>query len=138
MVKKNILTVLFLCTIVLFYSCDAFKTTTSPEETLKERINLLMTSKLNGDWATVYDLYNTNFKNKISKKSFNRSKNMTFISYRIESLEMDTSKKMADAVVKSEIETGGYTLKDVPENQHWIIENGEWFLAVKPVTGFID
>lgn len=135
--KKYILSVLLLCTVILFYSCDAFKTT-SPEDKLKERINLLMTAKINGEWDKAYDFFDTNFKNKIQKKTFATPKKIIFLSYNIASLKMDASQKMADVLIKSSVEISGYTLKDAPENQHWIIENKKWFLAAKPITGFID
>lgn len=105
---------------------------------VEKRIHALMTAKVNGEWEKVYDFYDSNFKKSITKKVFAGPNKADFTAYQIEYIKLNPSGKSLDALVKSDMTSGTFDLKGVSEKQHWIMEDGQWVLVVKPVKGFID
>ncbi len=97
-----------------------------------------MTAKINGEWDKVYQYFDSNFKSKITKKSFDSPNKAIFKSYFIEYIKVDPSGEWVDALVKADMTVKTYDLKNVPEKQHWILEQGEWVIVVNPSGNFID
>jgi hypothetical protein len=104
-----------------------------PEETLKKRVEGLMGARIQGNWAEVYDFYDSAFRETISREDFdNHPRNMLFKSFRIEEIEILPSGEEATVKVRMDFSARGYDFKDAPENQQWIKQEGQWFLKVRP------
>lgn len=104
-----------------------------PEESLQKRVEGLMQAKIDGKWDVVYTFYDASFRNAVSKENFaNRTRNLRFKGFKIEEIEMLPSSKEARVKVGMDISLQGFDFKDAPKNQHWIKEEGKWFLKVQP------
>ena len=120
-------------------SCASFTLgNKDPEAMVRKNIIALMKVKIDGDWAKVYDFFDSNFKKQIKRKAFDHGNKAIFKSYHIEYIKVDPSGEWVDALVKQDMIVRSYNLKGVPEKQHWIKEKGKWVLVVKPAGNFID
>ncbi len=102
-----------------------------PEEVLRQRVDRLMTAKVNNDWGTVYDLINSSYTKTFPKENFiNRNREIRFSNYRFESLSIDPSGDAATVTVKYDMGVKMFDFDDQVEKQRWIRENGNWYLKV--------
>ena len=61
-----------------------------------------------------------------------------FVSYTIEKLKVNPAGTEGDVTIKSDMVVNTFDIKGAVEQQKWIIENGKWVFAAKPVIGFAD
>jgi len=135
-IKENVITLMLVSAMVLFIiGCSALAP--APEQVLKTRISELAQAKVKGDWGKVYDYYSSGFKSKIKKEEFLRGHKVAFNSFTIGKINLAEDNQTADVQVKYDAVVNGYDLSGMPENQHWIKEDGKWVLDVKPTKGFI-
>lgn len=100
---------------------------------LRLRAEQIMKAKVAGDWATVYDILEPAFRGKVPKKAFvNRTRNILFKGFKIKELQLMPSGKQATIKAAYDISMRGYDFKDAPEVQHWVFEEGQWYLKMKP------
>jgi len=131
--NKIVLFIIFLLIPAIFNSCT--QTTSNPEERIKERVHALMTAKVNNDWKSVYTFFDKNYKSKITKTRFNAARKIQFLEYHIKNIQMDPSNKKAQVLVMYNMMVNGVTVEKIKDQQSWIIESSDWFLAAKPITG---
>lgn len=110
----------------------------SPEARIEKRVHALMQAKLDRNWLKVYTFFDQNYKNKIPKTVFESPKKVKFLSYTIVKLKLNPTGTEAEVLVKSDMDVNDFTIKDAPDLQKWILENGNWFFAAKPTIGFTD
>jgi hypothetical protein len=103
----------------------------SPEEALRHRVDQLMNAKVNNDWEIVYDLMDSSYKKRMTKKNFlNMNREIQFSNYRFESLAIAPSGDTALVRVKYDMSVKVFDFEDQVEEQQWIREKGKWYQNV--------
>ncbi len=98
-----------------------------------------MTSKVKGDWNRAYTFYDKKYRNKISKERFVGPQKIQVLNYNIESIQMNPDSTKAKVLVRySMILSFGIKVDKAKDVQNWIIEDGNWYLAAKPVLHLAD
>jgi len=115
-------------------SCAQLFTTTSGQLNLTQRVSGLMNAKIEGDWNTVYNYYNQNYRNHVERNNFTRGGKITFTSYKIKSININPDTQTATAEVKTSFISGGFKFNDAISHQNWIIEHGNWYQKI-PLSG---
>ena len=104
-----------------------------PEAEIHERVEQLMKAKVSDDWETVYNLYNNAYRESITKTNFLRKpRNMVYKEFEIDGIDVLPTGTEANVTVKSGFMIQGYEIKDAPEKQKWVKEEGQWFQKVNP------
>jgi hypothetical protein len=119
-----------MATVVLVQACAVlpFK---SSEESLRQRVDQLMNAKVDNDWEIVYDLMDSSYKKRMTKKNFlNMNREIQFSNYRFESLAVDPSGDTAVVRVKFDMSVKVFDFENQIEDQQWIREKGNWYLKV--------
>lgn len=110
----------------------------TPEEALRSRVEKLMNAKVNNDWAEVYDCLASSYRKEMAQKDFVQMKrDMRFIKYTIDSIEIQPSGDEAIVKLKYDVKMQSFDFNDRPETQHWIKEDGNWFEVIKKRKGFL-
>lgn len=116
---------------VLMQACAALQFK-SPEEALRQRVDEMMNAKVNNDWEIVYDLMDSSYKKRMTKRNFlNLNREMQFSNYRFDSLTIDSSGDTATVRVKYDMSVKVFDFEDQVEEQQWIREKGKWYLKVE-------
>lgn len=132
--KKTII----LLALMIAFIHQGCSSTAELKSNLEKRVDALMTAKVKGDWTLVYTFFDEKFRAKTPKSLFETPKDVQFSDYQIEEIQMDPSNKKALVRIKHSMSVGGLTVDNVIDNQEWIVENKDWFLAAKPVIGAVS
>lgn len=104
----------------------------SPEEALRQRVDLMMNAKVNDDWDMVYDLMDSSYRKRMTKKNFLKmNREILFSNYRFESLAIDPSGDTAAVKVKYDMSVKVFDFEDQVETQQWVRESGKWYLKAE-------
>ncbi len=101
------------------------------KEALRARVADLMEAKMAADWGKVYNFYDPEYKEKISKDKFlglNRS--LTFLDYTIKEIEVEPSGDAATVNVEVGFSSYGFDFNAL-EIQHWIRKEGTWYQKIE-------
>lgn len=120
-----------LMTLLILTSCATLLPTTNSQKNLENRVAELMSAKVSGDWATVYDYFNQDYRNEIEKSNFTNRNRIIFTEYTIESIVIN-QKNNATVHVTTSFMSNGFTFNDAPSKQTWLYENGNWYQQVMP------
>jgi len=128
---------------ILFIIMTAFihqgcSSTATSEQGLEKRAHANMAAQIKDDWKLVYTFLDETYRKETSEDDFVASRGAQIQEYHIESIKIDPSKKKALVLVKYNMTIRGplsFDVKDVKDNQTWIVENNNWFLTVKPLGG---
>lgn len=113
-------------------------TPANSEKGLEKRVHEFMAAQIKDDWKLAYTFFDKTYRKQIPEDQFSSSRGSEIQDYHIESIKMDPSNKKALVLVKYNMTIKGplsFELKDVKDNQTWIIENNNWFLSVKISAG---
>ena len=118
------------CALMMQFSLGCERKT--PEEKLRERAALLLQSRVDGRWGQVYDLYDADYRGSISREDFmRRSRNMQFLSFTIEGVEVMPSGKEGVVKVKEKVSIRAFTFDSPVVAQSWIQgDDGKWYMKV--------
>ncbi|MFP4533527.1 MAG: hypothetical protein ACLFNS_12670 [Desulfobacterales bacterium] len=98
------------------------------EEALRQRVKNMMEAKIADDWGKVYDFQAPEYKQEVSKDQFlGINRNMSVLSYSIESIEMAPSGKEATVKVEFSASARGYEFSGMVNTQQWKKIKGTWY-----------
>ncbi|MDM8515101.1 hypothetical protein QUF76_02790 [Desulfobacterales bacterium HSG16] len=102
------------------------------EDDLRKRVEGMLEARNNGYWDDVYDYYNKEYRDSITKKQFmNRPRGLRFIAYDIQVIEIQPSKTQAKVTIREEVSYKGRKTKGQITTD-WIIEEGRWVQKIDP------
>jgi hypothetical protein len=103
-----------------------------PEEVLRERVNEMMSARINNDWGKVYTYLDSSYRKNESKDSFlNKKRGANTTAFTIDQIDIKPSGADATVKLKNDLNMKGFDLKNNLETQNWIKEGGEWYLQIK-------
>ncbi len=104
-----------------------------PEEVLEKRVAGLMDAKVNQNWGSFYTYLDPSFKEKVSRQNFiNRSRDVRFTDYSIQSIEIGPSGEEATVSVLYDMMARAFHFTDQRDTQKWLKKGGKWYLEMKP------
>lgn len=99
---------------------------------LEKRVTDYMTALIAKNWDMMYGFHDMEFRKAVSKESFlARARNVDVKEFRIADTAVAKDGQSAEVKMMWVIQFQGYTFKDAPKNQQWVLENGDWFLKEK-------
>lgn len=99
---------------------------------LENRVTVFMQAKNDNNWDVVYDLFDSKFKNRISKESFERkSRGLHFGDYSIKDINITEDGKSAIVHIMRSFSMQGKRFENQPGKQRWIKEKEQWFKVGK-------
>ncbi len=114
----------------LFPACAHLSFKSPTEESLRETVDMVWTSKTKRRWGPVYDQANEEYKAYVEKEDFIRKAQLRYTAYSIEDIRMEPPGK---AVVTIRF-TVGYQGVDFTGTapEEWIWEKGAWRVNLMP------
>jgi len=128
------LTILFISILMAFAltACSTFPTRPA-DQAVRLRADELMKAKINKDWAKAYTFFDESYRKTVSENQFIRKiEKIDIKAFTIESITVEPGGDRVTVKVKSDVSLGGFDFKGNTETQHWIKQDGEWFLQVPP------
>ena len=120
--------------LLLFIGCwatlDNTEAADDKADILKEQVVKLWNAKLENDWATVYDMFESSFREKVDKASFLGRQKVHVTKYEIEDVNVTEPESSGVCKVKYQVNQMGFSF-DMEANETWIMENGAWKLTYK-------
>jgi hypothetical protein len=122
--------------VLMVAGCSVFQTKSSTDN-LRQRVDGYMTAKINGNWAEVYDYLTPEYRQETTKEAFaSMSRGMDFLSYTIDSIEIEPSGTEAVVSVKQDFKAQIFSIKDDIHRQHWIYEKNQWYVKMGSSSPF--
>jgi len=129
MVKVRWLAVSLAC--LFFCSACAHLSLKSPtEESLRETVDKVWTSKTQRKWGPVYDQANEEYKAQVEREDFIRRSNLRVVSYSIREIRM-TGPGKAAVTLGFTVNFTGTDFSGTAEEE-WLWEKGEWRVNMMP------
>jgi len=124
-----------LAVVFLLSACQGLPMMSSqpPEAVLEKRVAGLMNAKVNQDWGSFYTYLDPAFQEKVSKKNFmNRSRDVRFTDYSIQSIQIAPSGEEATVAVLYDMMAKAFHFTDQRDTQKWVKKGRKWYLEMKP------
>lgn len=131
MKNRKCLMLFFAAAVVFVCSCQSLPVK-SPEQALESRVASMMAARVDQDWAKVYDYFDPDYKEKISKKAFlNINRNVKYSNFEIQSIDIAPSGKQAVVVCVFDMSVMSFQFKGHEETQDWVKVGRKWYYKAK-------
>ena len=101
-------------------------------DTLRKQVEKCWNAKMENDWAAVYDMFDSSFKEKLDKASFLGRPKISLSQYEIVDIQVVEPNSKGIATINYKVNQMGFAF-DMKTKEEWIVENGEWKKVFKPL-----
>ena len=91
-----------------------------------------MQAQVDKKWDRVYSFFDSSSRGKVTRESYvAKPRKLSYTGFGIEEITVLPAGDQATVKVKIDIMVMGFDFRRGPQTQHWVKENGEWFVKTE-------
>ena len=120
----------------LLIGCNSLSSIIKKPQTLEERVNAYMQTKIDNRWDLAYSFFDSASKKQLTKEQYSfRPRQFSYTGFRIEDINILPSGDRATVKVRIDMLFMGYAFKGDEgklQRQEWVKEKGRWYVVRNP------